>query len=299
MLSGREGNDTIRGQGILIGGAGSDWLEGSEQADHLYAEAMPDAVTNINHLFGFGGDDRLGGGHGVDILDGGAGYDVITGGSGDDIIYVSSGYDTIDGEGGNDTLSFSNLKQAVTVDFSVSSRQLIGAELRLSQVSNIESVKGTAYNDTMTAGNGVVTLIGGAGDDILYGNAEANQYIYQVGDGFDQITEAGGQDSITINVENYPQINYMNIDFIKDENNLIIQLEGENILQVNQWEQGDDQQVETITLSTNDNQFSIDTNSIDQLAQYMAAFTGSGSGTDKTVLDNAKTLSWQSIITAS
>jgi len=73
----------------IIGGAGNDYLAGTD-------------VTNT--LTGGAGEDTLVGWGGVDILKGGTGYDHIWGGYGNDKIYGEGDQDELHGEEGNDTL---------------------------------------------------------------------------------------------------------------------------------------------------------------------------------------------------
>ena len=89
----------------VIGGGGSETLEGSSTRDKLYGEGGKDRI------FGFGGNDKLNGGGGKDFLDGGEGNDTLTGdatkGSSKDIFHFgeNSGKDVItDFEVGKDML---------------------------------------------------------------------------------------------------------------------------------------------------------------------------------------------------
>jgi Ca2+-binding RTX toxin-like protein len=74
----------------VTGGAGNDWLIGSDV---------------VNLLVGGGGQDFLGGHAGDDTLLGGAGNDVANGGDGQDALNGGPGADTLYGAAGNDSLN--------------------------------------------------------------------------------------------------------------------------------------------------------------------------------------------------
>ncbi|MBA5249267.1 MAG: type I secretion C-terminal target domain-containing protein, partial [Gammaproteobacteria bacterium] len=67
--------------------------------------------------------------------------------------------------------------------------------------SGNDTLKGDTGNDTLNGGNGNDTLEGGKGDDILNGggNYTANTYIFNLGDGKDEITD----DSYAYNHQSY------------------------------------------------------------------------------------------------
>ena len=89
------------------------------------------------------------------LLIGLAGNDTLNGGSGNDTLIGGTGNDTLNGGNGNDIL-----------------------------------IGGTG-NDTLNGGDGHDTLEGGKGDDILNGGGDytANTYLFNLGDGQDEITD--------------------------------------------------------------------------------------------------------------
>ena len=110
---GEAGEQDRIGTGIrtLIGGAGHDFLQGSDEADLLVGSGGSDM------LFGRGGsdelqgglrrspettNDRLHGGPGADTLDGGGGNDLLRGGLGPDQLYGFYGRDILYGGPGRD-----------------------------------------------------------------------------------------------------------------------------------------------------------------------------------------------------
>ncbi len=80
------------------GGAGQDWLIGSNGTDLIDGGAGNDVID------GGSGHDWLFGGEGNDMLYGSTGDDVVMGGRGDDMIYAGGGFDTLAGGEGNDTV---------------------------------------------------------------------------------------------------------------------------------------------------------------------------------------------------
>ncbi len=209
-LEGGAGADTIygaSGNDTLLGGAGDDTLRGDIGADIFdggtefdtvtYAnssavginlttnvntggDAAGDTISNVERVIGsLQGDsltgtsnaDTLEGNDGNDLIFGLGGADVLLGGIGDDIIRSGLGADTIDGGAGFDTIDYSgNITAGVAVQ--LNGTPASGEEAQGDILSNIESVIGTAFNDSITGATGNVpeSFFGGAGDDILSGN---------------------------------------------------------------------------------------------------------------------------------
>ena len=57
---------------------------------------------------------------------------------------------------------------------------------------SIEGVVGSAYADSLSAGDGDQTFVGGAGNEYLAGGAGADTYVFNRGDGYDVIGEDNG-----------------------------------------------------------------------------------------------------------
>lgn len=87
----------------LIGGFGSDFLQGGGANDKLFGLFSDDT------LIGGAGNDKLWGGGGNDILIGGSGNDKINGGFGRDTMIDGEGNDRYVGSFGADTFDFSNI----------------------------------------------------------------------------------------------------------------------------------------------------------------------------------------------
>ncbi len=75
----------IWGDGVIIGGSGSEKLPGTKGEDKIYGQAGNDTIS------GLAGDDYLDGGAGNDWLSGGAGNDTLKGGAGNDTFVYKLG----------------------------------------------------------------------------------------------------------------------------------------------------------------------------------------------------------------
>lgn len=98
------------GRATLIGGAGSDvllsgsesaWLDGGDGNDRL--QALATSLKSVT-LLGGNGSDTLQGAGGADLLLGGAGSDRLMGGDNNDTLIGGIGSDTLKGGAGNDLL---------------------------------------------------------------------------------------------------------------------------------------------------------------------------------------------------
>jgi Ca2+-binding RTX toxin-like protein len=203
ILSGGAGNDSLSGgtgNDFLYGGTGNDDLNGGTGNDNLYGGDGNDL------LFGDSGNDDLNGGDGDDILSvgvgngsylyGGAGNDKLFSSEGDDSLYGGTGNDTyifqnsinfrtqiIDESFGNgiDTLDFSSATQAIKVDLSSTTIQTVmqisTPNLKITISGDVENVIGGNGNDTLYGNSLDNTLKGGDGNDYLYGDT-GNDYLY-------------------------------------------------------------------------------------------------------------------------
>jgi Ca2+-binding RTX toxin-like protein len=116
----------------------------------------------VNHLYGEDGDDVLVGGQGRDRLHGDDGDDILDGGAGDDYLYGGTGIDVVD---------YSSRTNPLTVRIGGTSGEAGEPDFVDASVENV---------------------IGGSGDDIMFGNDVANTLIGGGGD--DEIHGGGGDD---------------------------------------------------------------------------------------------------------
>lgn len=194
VLTGGLGPDRVYGglgNDDLYGGAGGDLLVGDVGADELHGGPGDDTVhgdltTSLpggcgidcrDDLYGDDGGDKLYGGENRDHYEGGTGDDTMAepvadkeggafdGGTGDDVIIGSA-------DGMRDRITYQTRTTAVEVDLAAGT----GGEKNVDkdQLSLIED----AY--------------GGAGDDLIIGNADGN--VLKGNAGYDTIIGGGGSD---------------------------------------------------------------------------------------------------------
>ena len=197
-LSGNLGDDTLDGgdgNDILTGGIGSDQLIGGNGIDTANyslsqavsvnlatgeatgTEAIGDTFSSIENLTGStfndilvgdAGNNRISGGagSGADHLYDGAGDDVLLGGLGADWLWADMGgtNDAYIGGGGVDWLRFDNLNQAVTVNLA---KMTADSGADHAKVTGIELVRGTVFDDVLVGNAYANQLFGNEGNDII------------------------------------------------------------------------------------------------------------------------------------
>ena len=168
VIDGGGGDDDIdggTGNDQISGGAGDDFLFGDHGNDDLFGGLGDDSLlggTGNDQLDAGDGDDFLDGDHGNDDLSGGAGDDTLLGGTGNDQLDGGDGDDVLDGDHGRDDLS------------------------------------GGAGDDILSGGTGADRLDGGAGNDLLEGGFGNDYFVFETGDGIDQIVDFGRNDTIDL-----------------------------------------------------------------------------------------------------
>ncbi|HEY1710932.1 MAG TPA: calcium-binding protein [Rhizomicrobium sp.] len=225
IISGTDGDDQINaedGNNILRGGAGNDqlttWGTGN---NHLDGGTGDDTLSS-----GYGGQNTLIGGNGNDTITSNGGTATIDGGAGDDAIYAvvgPNGFGAIDGGSGNDTLYIdagnselgirdAHGKGTITVDGVASSFSGIetfhitngwignltlgdGDDVISGMLSGSNVLNGGGGNDVIDQRNtlGYDVMIGGSGDDTIYGG-DFVQKIYG-GSGDDTISALNASDN--------------------------------------------------------------------------------------------------------
>lgn len=186
VLAGGEGNDTYvvtdkRVDRVLEYSAeGTDTVQTSLSNYTLDAQVENLVYTGLSALVGFSGvgnalDNEIIGGLASDDLQGNEGNDTLIGGLGND---------ALNGGDGLDTASYVSATSGVTVSL------LTGAASRgagADRLLSIESIIGSAFDDSLTGDAGSNTIEGGAGNDTLVG-----------GTGVDTVSYAGASAGVTV-----------------------------------------------------------------------------------------------------
>ncbi|WP_262386610.1 calcium-binding protein [Roseobacter fucihabitans] len=203
-LIGQMGNDSIYGEDgndHIHGGIGSDYIEGGVGNDYIYAGEGDDTAyggRGNDWMSGESGNDQLFGGLGDDTMHGGLGNDMMIGESGNDTLYGNEGDDRLFGHAGNDTFFGGNGNDAIDGG---SGNDVIHGNLgndRLIADEGDDVVYGGQGNDILAGGVGNDILAGGVGNDILVGGAGKDQFVFDIGDGDDQINDFAQEDSLDL-----------------------------------------------------------------------------------------------------
>ena len=189
---------------IIFGLAGNDLIIGGDQDDTLFGGSESDVLeggAGADELFGESGDDVLDGGSGIDILDGGSEDDQLFGGFSNDILIGGTGADLLDGGDGFDTASYATAAGPVTVNLANGTGTRGDADG--DTLISIETVIGSAFDDTLIGGNNAFILeklYGGAGNDRIFGGNTDDILLGEAGE--DRIFGGGGSDSMVGGSEN-------------------------------------------------------------------------------------------------
>jgi Ca2+-binding RTX toxin-like protein len=185
FLGGELGDTFVGGGGadVLTGNGGVDTAEYSTSSAGVTITLDPVAMT-----LGIGGDaegDQLTGIENVigsayaDLLRGGAGANRLDGGAGDDTLAGGADADRLIGGAGTDTADYSASASAVGVAlFASDDPNLVttgsGGDAQGDQLSGIENLIGSAFNDTLQGSAVANRLEGGIGNDLLRGQGGAD-----------------------------------------------------------------------------------------------------------------------------
>ncbi len=203
-LSGNGGNDHLHGldgNDTLSGGAGTDWAYFTQAIANYTFQVLQSSIqvvadfvdTVMNDIEWFSFSDTT-----ISYQDLETQYAFteytnladsivlpVSGDSvrmlgGDDQVSYTGGYATIDGGSGTDTVDFSGFGAAVWVDLGFSGTSegwtrddthvRSGTWREIADLTDVENVTGSDYDDKLYGDDGANVLAGGAGNDNLYGN---------------------------------------------------------------------------------------------------------------------------------
>ncbi|WP_161790415.1 beta strand repeat-containing protein, partial [Inquilinus limosus] len=208
-LYGLDGNDMLmglNGADTLQGSAGADRLDGGGGIDWaVYIDGAVAVTVDLQAGTGSGGAaagdrlisiENLLGSTSNDTLIGNAAANTLLGSSGDDRLKGGAGADHLDGGAGVDTASYSDSTAGVTIDLAagtVAGGTAVGDEL-----VSIESLAGSAFNDTLIGTADANTLSGGAGNDSFVGGAGADRL--DGGEGADWVLYAASGGGVSVDL---------------------------------------------------------------------------------------------------
>jgi Ca2+-binding RTX toxin-like protein len=196
VLSGGAGDDTFdeetasNGGDVMNGGAGTDVVDYSARTVALVvtmdgvaandgeALELDNVKSDVENIKGGTAGDTITGNTLNNVITGGAGNDVLSGGDGDDTFpqgAAGDGDDTISGGTGSDTVDYSARTLAITA-----------------VLDGLTASGDLANTEADILGTDVENLTGGSGNDVLTGNASANQLVGGTGD--DTLTGLAGDD---------------------------------------------------------------------------------------------------------
>ena len=256
-IYGGAGNDTLKGENgndILIGGKGNDVLNGGYGND-TYIWNLGDGLDTIEDYQSSSTDGRM------DSVSFGQGI------SFEDLTFERSGSDLIIYVKGDRTQGVILRNQFNSDYYRIEYLELADGTVKnltemgftFQQTDRYDDVSGTQYddiiygnggNDTIEAGKGNDILIGGKGNDSLDGGYGNDTYVWNLGDGFDTISDyqssstEGREDKIKFG----EGISFEDLSFENSGNNLIIYVNGDKTqgLQLNNYFYGSNYTVEIL-----------------------------------------------------
>ncbi|WP_299164853.1 calcium-binding protein [uncultured Tateyamaria sp.] len=201
-LVGGAGDDTLQGgfrQHLFEGGTGADSIVGgfSGQDAATYANSTAAVQVNLETGLGTGGEAEGDVLSGVENLIGSAQDDVLTGNAGNNTLEGGAGADTLDGgSGGTDTAAYDGATSGVNVNLATGINT--GGDADGDVLINIDNLRGSAFDDTLTGDDASNGLSGQSGDDLIIGGAGAD--IIDGGADQDTVSYATSAEAVTVDL---------------------------------------------------------------------------------------------------
>src|SRR5262249_6707625 len=239
QLFGGTGNDTLLGKGgndLMFGGAGNDTLIGGDGDDQVFGEAGND------RMMWNPGDDN-------DLFEGGDGNDTaeVNGGNGAETFTITANGSRVRFDRVTPAPFFLDI--GTTENLVVNANggdDTITAGNGLATLIKL-TIDGGAGNDTITGGDGNDTLIGGDGNDVIIGGrrhhtlrrrARHDTFIWNPGDASDVVEGQDGTDTLVFNGANLNEkidisANGSRVRLTRDIGNVTMDVNGIEHIQLN------------------------------------------------------------------
>ena len=223
-LIGSSGNDILRGAGLagtpdlIVGGSGADLLRFSQGRDSLVGGSGLDTVSydgqvggvHVNLATGsqfdiIAGDpddtlfgiENLVGSSSADTLLGSAVANTLVGGDGDDVLAGRGAGDSLVGGSGIDTADYTESALAVQVILGDGVTES-GGDAAGDNLTLMEVIRGSSFNDTFGSQALAATFFGNAGDDVLQARLGAERL--EGGVGNDQVNYLLSTAGVVVNL---------------------------------------------------------------------------------------------------
>ena len=187
------GTDVVTNLEHVLGSPGNDRIVGNKSANVI------NGFGGDDELFGKAGADTLIGKRGNDLIDGGPGADDLRGDDDDDYLIGGAGSDNMEGGSGVDFVSYEDAPRKVRVDLITRTATGFGED----QIALFEGVIGSDFDDRIIGDGHHNTLVGGSGDDVIAGGLAPDVLIGGPGNdvltgGFDNDELYGGSGNDTL-----------------------------------------------------------------------------------------------------
>ncbi|MDF2621199.1 MAG: Hemolysin-type calcium-binding region [Xanthobacteraceae bacterium] len=198
ILAGDNANNSFQGGGgadLIVGQGGFDTSDYSTSEAGVTIQLNSSVADPQAAGTGTGGDAEGDSLISIERIIGSAFVDTLLGGELADTFVGGAGADVLNGNDGVDTAEYSTSSSAVNVTIDPAATTIgTGGDAEGDQITNIENLIGSAFNDVLRAGTGVNRLDGGAGNDVLAGGEGADTLIG--GDGVDTIDYSGSNAAV-------------------------------------------------------------------------------------------------------
>ncbi|AVX03475.1 iron-regulated protein FrpA [Maritalea myrionectae] len=225
-LIGGRGNDLLfggAGDDTLIGGRGADQMFGGDGIDRVEYTLSDSGVTvNLSDASSGGGDAQGDVFSSIELIVGSFHDDVLLGDEQDNVFMGGRGADVIDGGLGFDTADYSEADEAIALDLDTGLGSL--GEAVGDQLTDIEKVVATVFDDEIHGSAADEVFFGGLGDDVLAGRFGSDIYEFGFGDGADIINEIGAIADIDRLVVD-DEIRVADISLLREGDDLIVEFE--------------------------------------------------------------------------